>query len=120
MTWDDEEEVIRRKGYEEKRVSEQILIQEKAKQEELLEKILKKQKEQTTKQNIEVFREHQKDIIDTNSQMVRQYLADNLVTFLADGLHLICTRQPEDPVDALAQYLFSRSLDVKYPDPTHY
>jgi len=28
--------------------------------------------------------------------------------------------QPEDPVDALAEYLFKRSLDVPYPDPTSY
>ena len=62
----------------------------------------------------------QKDIIDTNSQAIRQYLQDNLVIFLADGLHTICTKQPDDPVDSLAEYLFKRSLDVKYPDPTEY
>ena len=70
--------------------------------------------------HIEAFRDAQKDIIDSNSQQIRQYLQDNLVIFLADGLHTICTKQPEDPVDALAEYLFRRSLDVKYPDPTEY
>ncbi len=85
-----------------------------------MEKIIKQQKEETTKFNINVFREAQKDIIDTNSQAIRQYLQDNLVMFLADGLHAICIKQPEDPVDELAKYLFQRSLDVKYPDPTEY
>jgi adenylate kinase len=48
------------------------------------------------------------------------YLQDNLVTFLAEGLQDICLKTPEDPVDALAEYLFKRSLEVRYPDPTQY
>ena len=48
------------------------------------------------------------------------YLQDNLVTFLAEGLQDICLKQPEDPVDALAEYLFKRSLEVRYKDPTQY
>lgn len=89
-------------------------------QEENLEKIIKKQKEYQTKNNIEVFREQQKDVLDTESQNIRMYLTDNLVTFLAEGLHDVCLKQPEDPVDALAEYLFRRSLEVRYPDPTQY
>ena len=88
--------------------------------EENLEKILRKQKEQTLNVHTIALRDAQKEIIDTNSQAIRQYLQDNLVIFLADGLHTICTKQPEDPVDSLAEYLFKRSLDVKYPDPTEY
>lgn len=67
-----------------------------------------------------MFREKQKDILDTESQSIRMYLQDNLVTFLAEGLQDICIRQPEDPVDALAEYLFRRSLDVRFPDPSQY
>lgn len=67
-----------------------------------------------------MFREQQKDILDTQSQNIRMYLQDNLVTFLAEGLQDICLKQPEDPVDALAEYLFKRSLEVRYPDPTQY
>ena len=48
------------------------------------------------------------------------YLQDNLVTFLAEGLQDICLKQPQDPVDALAEYLFKRSLEVRYKDPTQY
>lgn len=43
-----------------------------------------------------------------------------MVTFLAEGLQDICLKQPEDPVDALAEYLFKRSLEVRYKDPTQY
>jgi len=45
---------------------------------------------------------------------------DNLVPILTEGLLEVCKRTPDDPVDYLAEYLFRRSLDVPYPDPTSY
>lgn len=45
---------------------------------------------------------------------------DNLVPILTEGLLEVCKRTPEDPVDYLSEYLFRRSLDVPYPDPTSY
>jgi len=45
---------------------------------------------------------------------------DNLVPILTDGLIEVCRTQPDDPTDALAEYLFKRSLDVPYPDPCSY
>lgn len=65
MTYDEDEEEKRRAEYE--TVQAAIAIQKIAqgKQEENLEKIIKKQKESQTKYNIEVFREQQKDILDT-------------------------------------------------------
>ena len=120
MTYDQDEEEQRRKEYEVAQAAIALAKVAQNKQEEQLEKIIKKQKEQQTKMNIEVFREQQKDVLDTESQNIRMYLQDNLVTFLAEGLQDICVKQPEDPVDALAEYLFRRSLEVRYPDPTQY
>ena len=120
MTHDDDEEKVRRAEYDSIQAAIAIQKVAMAKQEENLEKIIKKQKEANTKYNIEVFREQQKDILDTQSQNIRMYLQDNLVTFLAEGLQDICLKTPEDPVDALAEYLFKRSLEVRYPDPTQY
>jgi adenylate kinase len=45
---------------------------------------------------------------------------DNLVPFLTEGLIDVCKTQPADPVDALAEYLFKRSLEVNDPDPSSY
>ena len=120
MTYDQDEEEQRRKEYEVAQAAIALAKVAQNKQEEQLEKIIKKQKEQQTKMNIEVFRDQQKDVLDTESQNIRMYLQDNLVTFLAEGLQDICVKQPEDPVDALAEYLFRRSLEVRYPDPTQY
>lgn len=66
------------------------------------------------------IREQEKEELDTKSQPIRTYLNDNLVPILADGLIYVCVNQPDDPIDCLAEYLFKRSLDVPFPDPTTY
>lgn len=102
----------------------QLVIKEAEKQvvdrEEIVEKELRKQKEAYTMQRLQQIKEYERDILDAKSQPIRQYLMDNLVPILTDGLHEICKRSPADPVDFLAEYLFRRSLDVPYPDPTSY
>lgn len=92
----------------------------KALQEEQLEKVLKYQKELAIKQNIKALDGARKDQIDAKSQPIRQYLIDNLVPILTDGMIDVCKKQPDDVCDFLAEYLFKRSLDVPYPDPTTY
>ena len=92
--------------------------EEKIQREELLEKELKKQKEDYTKKKMEQIKQNERDTLDARSLLIRDYLSDNLVPFLTDGLIEVCRRTPEDPVDFLSEYLFKRSLDVPYPDPT--
>ena len=43
---------------------------------------------------------------------------DNVVPILTEGLINVCKEMPEDPVDFLAEYLFKKSLEVPYPNPT--
>ena len=81
---------------------------------------MKKQKDKYIKDNLQAIREEQKEQLDQKSQPIRSYLLDNLVPILTDGLIEVCKIQPDDPVDSLAEYLFKRSLDVPYPDPTSY
>lgn len=88
--------------------------------EEIVEKEVRKQKEAYTKHRLEQIKEYERDVLDAKSQPIRQYLMDNLVPILTEGLLEICKRTPTDPVDYLAEYLFRRSLDVPYPDPTSY
>ncbi len=88
--------------------------------EEIIEREVRKQKEAYTKHRLEQIKEYERDVLDQKSQPIRQYLMDNLVPILTDGLLELCKRTPQDPVDYLAEYLFRRSLDVPYPDPTSY
>ena len=87
----------------------QTVVEEKEakiKQEENLEKILKQQKEQAIRQNLTALQGSLRDQIDAKSQPIRQYLIDNLVPILTDGLIDVCKKQPDDVCDFLAQYLF--------------
>lgn len=120
MTWDQEAEVARREVFEKERAQVEVAKLAKAKQEEIVEAMLKRQKEVATKGRMDQLRDEQKEVLDSKSQPIRQYLLDNLVPILTDGMLDVCKRQPQDPVDSLAEYLFKRSLDVPYPDPTAY
>ena len=71
-----------------------------------------------TKISLDAIREQQKELLDFKSQPIRQYLMDNLVPILTEALIDVCKETPEDPIDHLAEYLFKRSLDVPYPDPS--
>ena len=120
MTFDDTEEA---KHVAEQKVVNELSEGERKKalnREEIVEREVRKQKEAYTKQRLEQIKEYERDVLDQKSQPIRQYLMDNLVPILTEGLLEVCKRTPEDPVDYLAEYMFRRSLDVPYPDPTSY
>lgn len=43
---------------------------------------------------------------------LRQFLMQNIVPTLSDGLLEVAKVQPEDPVEFLAEYLFEKSFDL--------
>ena len=120
MTFDQEDEKVH--VAEQKVVNDQKEVDRKKalNREEIVEREVRKQKEAYTKQRLEQIKEYERDVLDQKSQPIRQYLMDNLVPILTEGLLEVCKRTPDDPVDYLAEYLFRRSLDVPYPDPTSY
>lgn len=120
MTYDKEAEEERRRLHAIEQTKKDMQRLAKINQEEIVEMILKKQKELATKARMDQLRNEQKEVLDAKSQPIRTYLLDNLVPILTDGLLDVCKRQPADCVDSLAEYLFKRSLDVPYPDPTAY
>jgi adenylate kinase len=56
-------------------------------------------------------------VLETKSQPLRQYLLENVVPILCEGLFEVCRDKPEDPVEQLAEFLFKRYADVPCPDP---
>lgn len=120
MTFDDQEESVHLQQERETLKKRQLQQKQSLDREEIVERELRRQKETYTKHRLEQIKEYERDILDAKSQPIRQYLMDNLVPILTDGLLEVCKRTPEDPVDYLAEYLFRRSLDVPYPDPTSY
>lgn len=64
---------------------------------------------------LEELREQERDLLDTRSQPIRQYLMDNVVPYLTEGLIDLCKDIPDDPVDYLATFLLKKAdwLDEK-------
>lgn len=54
-------------------------------------------------------------MLDLRSQPIRQYLMDNVVPHLTEGLIDLCKTVPDDPTDFLANFLLERAdaLDEK-------
>jgi len=74
-------------------------------------------KEELNKNKLDQLKEKEKKMIEIKSQILKQYLHENLVQILAKGIKEICEQIPEDPVDHLACYLFSNSSKVNFtPD----
>jgi len=57
----------------------------------------------------ELIKQQERDLLDTRSQPIRQYLMDNLVPHLTQGLIDLCKKVPADPVDALADFLIAKA-----------
>jgi adenylate kinase len=53
------------------------------------------------------------ELVDLCSQPLRNYLMQNVIPALVDGLLDISRTQPEDPIDYLAEYLFKYSVGTK-------
>ncbi len=97
-----EEEEFKKKEADEKERMEN----EKVESEQL------KLKEATEKEKMDLIRQQERDLLDTRSQPIRQYLMDNVVPNLTEGLIEICKSLPADPVDYLADYLLKKADEL--------
>jgi len=58
---------------------------------------------------LEEIRQQERDLLDQRSQPIRQYLMDNVVPHLTEGLIQLCKEVPEDSTEFLANFLFERA-----------
>ena len=57
----------------------------------------------------------EKDLLEKKSEVLRRYLAENVIPVLSKGILHVCKTLPEDPVDELAYYLFDNAFNAKFP-----
>lgn len=50
--------------------------------------------------------------MDTRSQPIRQYLMDNVVPYLTQGLIDLCKKVPEEPGEFLADFLIKKADEI--------
>merc|ERR1712060_463743 len=59
-----------------------------------------------------MIKEQEANLLESEALPLRGYMMSHVVPTLSDGLSLVCKEQPEDPVEFLAQYLFSHAQDI--------
>ena len=91
-----------------RRADEEVLL--KAKEQEEQEK--RRAKELQDMAKAELIKQQERDLLDTRSQPIRQYLMDNLVPFLTQGLIELCKKVPQDPVENLADFLLKKADEI--------
>ena len=62
---------------------------------------------------LDELKERERQILETKSQVLRQYLAENVIPYLAQGILEICQTLPEDPVQVLSDFLLEKSMQIK-------
>ena len=51
-------------------------------------------------------------LLEKKSEILRRYLSENIMPLLAKGVFNICQNMPDDPVEALANFLLEHSLNI--------
>ena len=59
------------------------------------------------------MKEREKNILEKKSEVLRRYLSENVMPLLAKGILNVCHNLPDDPVEALANFLLDNSFDFQ-------
>ncbi|CAD8062089.1 unnamed protein product [Paramecium primaurelia] len=76
-------------------------------------RVSKEKQKLTDEQKFEQFKQQEKEQLDLRSQPLRQYLADNVVPYLAEALVVLCEKHPENPIHFLADFLEQKGNELQ-------
>ena len=69
--------------------------------------------EKKTEMQIKDLQEREKKLLEKKSEVLRRYLNENVMPLLARGILNVCEYMPDDPVDALANFLLENSFNMQ-------
>ena len=69
--------------------------------------------EEKIQQKLNEIKERETNLLEKKSEVLRRYLSENVMPLLAKGVLNVCQNMPDDPVEALANFLFENSFEVK-------
>ena len=104
---------------EQKENEETVDDKEKEKSEDKKEEINKeKENEEETekpkiKTKMELEKENEFKLLEKKSEVLRRYLAENVLPLLSLGILHVANERPDDPVEALADYLLAKTFEMK-------
>ena len=126
----DEEENDNNNGLDEKKEEEEKIEEKREEEEEIKKKEIKKddnnneikkgneieeekKEPETIKTPYELEIENEFQLLEKKSEVLRRYLAENVLPLLSLGILHVANERPDDPVEALADYLLSKSFEIE-------
>lgn len=97
---------------EEEENAQRAKEEEAAAKQKAAEEEAKRIKEAKNAAKLEKLREQERDLLDQRSQPIRQYLMDNVVPYLTEGLIELCKNIPDDPVNSLSDFLLQKADEI--------
>ena len=122
-----ENEEIPEEKEEEKKEEEKEKEKEESKEEEKNEDVNnenkneneieeEKKEEEKPKTQYEIEKENEFRLLEKKSEVLRRYLAENVLPLLSLGILQVASERPDDPVEALADFLLSKTFDNENKD----
>jgi len=96
---------------EEKEIKEDIEKKEENK-ENLIEES-KEKEEEVIKSKEEIEKDNMFKLLEKKSEVLRRYLSENVLPLLSLGILQVATERPDDPVEALADFLLDKTLEME-------
>ena len=75
--------------------------------------IEEKKEEPKIKSKLELEKENEFKLLEKKSEVLRRYLAENVLPLLSLGILHVANERPDDPVEALADYLLAKTFEIK-------
>ena len=75
-------------------------------------KQIKISKIKTEKEQIDDLKEREQILLEKKSEIIRRYISENIMPILAKGVLFVSRNLPDDPVEALANFLMYNSFDL--------
>jgi len=66
---------------------------------------------QKPKSQLEIEKENEFKLLEKKSEVLRRYLAENVLPLLSLGILHVANERPDDPVEALADYLLAKTFE---------
>ena len=86
-------------------------IKEKEEKEDIEEQ--KEEEKPKPKSKLELEKENEFKLLEKKSEVLRRYLAENVLPLLSLGILHVANERPPDPVEALADYLLAKTFEIK-------
>ena len=73
----------------------------------------KEEKKEEIKSKEEIEKDNLFKLLEKKSEVLRRYLSENVLPLLSLGILHVATERPNDPVEALADFLLDKTLEME-------